>query len=58
MQSLELHEEFADQARSNLRTAGTRGAEVTCTDGTELASEGAFDAIVLTASLPDLPAAF
>jgi protein-L-isoaspartate(D-aspartate) O-methyltransferase len=34
VQSLELHAELADQARSNLRTAGTQGAEVTCTDGT------------------------
>jgi protein-L-isoaspartate(D-aspartate) O-methyltransferase len=52
VQSLELHAELAEQARSNLRAAGTQAAEVTCTDGTELASEGAFDAIVLTASLP------
>ena len=52
VQSLELHAELADQARANLRAAGTQGAEVTCTDGTELTSEGAFDAIVLTASLP------
>jgi protein-L-isoaspartate(D-aspartate) O-methyltransferase len=52
VQTLELHAEIADQARTNLRVAGVEGVEVTCADATTLVSETAYDAIVLTASLP------
>ena len=52
VQSQELHEPLAGRARRNLKDAGIDGVEVTCTDGTNLESDSAFDAIVLTASLP------
>lgn len=52
VQSLELHAEIAELARANLRAAGVDGVEVTCADATALVSETAYDAIVLTASLP------
>jgi protein-L-isoaspartate(D-aspartate) O-methyltransferase len=52
VQSLELHAQIADQARANLRTARVDTVEITCADGAALVSETAYDAIVLTASLP------
>ncbi len=52
VESQELHESLAAQARLNLAAAGIGGVNVTCTDGMALESESAFDAIVLTASLP------
>jgi protein-L-isoaspartate(D-aspartate) O-methyltransferase len=52
VQTLELHGELAAAARSNLREAGFEGIEVTTADGAALVSETAYDAIVLTASLP------
>jgi protein-L-isoaspartate(D-aspartate) O-methyltransferase len=52
VQSLELHAEIAAQARANLRAAGAGSVEVTTADGAALMSETAYDAIVLTASLP------
>lgn len=52
VQSLEIHAEIATAARVNLRSAGVDSAEVTTADGAALVSETAYDAIVLTASLP------
>ncbi len=52
VQSLELHAPIAELARANLRAAGVEGIEVTCADGSALYSETAYDAIVLTGSLP------
>ena len=52
VQSLELHAEIAALARANLHAAGVTGVEVTCADGAALVSETAYDAIVLTGSLP------
>jgi protein-L-isoaspartate(D-aspartate) O-methyltransferase len=52
VQSLELHAEIASLARANLSAAGVTGVEVTCADGAALVSETAYDAVVLTASLP------
>ena len=52
VQSLELHPEIAELARTNLRAAGVTGVELSCADGAALAQESAYDAIVLTASLP------
>ena len=52
MQSLEIHAEIATAARANLRSAGIDSVEVTTADGAALVSETAYDAIVLTASLP------
>jgi protein-L-isoaspartate(D-aspartate) O-methyltransferase len=52
VRSLEIHEEIAQLARHNLRSAATYDVEVETTDGAGLAAESAFDAIVLTASLP------
>jgi protein-L-isoaspartate(D-aspartate) O-methyltransferase len=52
VQSLELHAGIATLARANLRAAGAASVEVTTADGAALVSETAYDAIVLTASLP------
>jgi protein-L-isoaspartate(D-aspartate) O-methyltransferase len=52
VQSLELHEDIASAARANLMAAGLDTVEVTTADGMALVSETAYDAIVLTASLP------
>lgn len=52
VQSLELHGEIAAFARGNLQSAGYNAVEVTTADGAALVSETAYDAIVLTASLP------
>jgi len=52
VQSLELHGDIAALARANLRSAGVGSVEVTTADGAALVSETAYDAIVLTASLP------
>jgi len=52
VQSLELHGAIAAAARANLRQAGVDSVEVTTADGAALVSETAYDAIVLTASLP------
>ncbi|MBS0388648.1 MAG: protein-L-isoaspartate O-methyltransferase [Proteobacteria bacterium] len=52
VQSLELHGEIAALARANLRSAAVTTVEVTAADGAALVSETAYDAIVLTASLP------
>jgi protein-L-isoaspartate(D-aspartate) O-methyltransferase len=52
VQSLELHAEIAALARANLAAAGVGSVEVTTADGAALVSETAYDAIVLTASLP------
>ena len=52
VQSLELHAEIAAGARANLLAAGFDSVEVTTADGAALVSETAYDAIVLTASLP------
>lgn len=58
VQSLELHAEIASLARANLRSAGVASVEVTTADGAALVSETAYDAIVLTASLPIYDARF
>lgn len=52
VQSLELHAVIATLARTNLHAAGATSVEVTTADGAALMSETAYDAIVLTASLP------
>jgi protein-L-isoaspartate(D-aspartate) O-methyltransferase len=52
VQSLELHGPLAAAARANLEAAGFAGVEVTTADGAALVSETAYDAVVLTASLP------
>jgi protein-L-isoaspartate(D-aspartate) O-methyltransferase len=52
VQTLELHGALAVAARSNLSGAGFDGIEVSTADGASLVSETAYDAIVLTASLP------
>jgi protein-L-isoaspartate(D-aspartate) O-methyltransferase len=52
VRSLELHDEISQLARRNLRSAGTFEVEVETADGAGLSIEGAYDAIVLTGSLP------
>lgn len=51
VRSLELHEEIAQLARRNLRSAGSPNVEVETADGATLAVEAAYDTIVLTGSL-------
>ncbi|HTT06930.1 MAG TPA: protein-L-isoaspartate O-methyltransferase [Steroidobacteraceae bacterium] len=53
VRSLELHEPLAAQARENLATVGAAASvEVLTADAMDLAEHSAYDAIVLTASLP------
>ena len=52
VRTLELHEEIAQLARGNLLAANVDGVEVLSADGAALAAESAYEAIVLTGSLP------
>jgi protein-L-isoaspartate(D-aspartate) O-methyltransferase len=53
VRSLELHEPIAAQARENLATLGAATpVEVVTADAMDLTERSAYDAIVLTASLP------
>jgi len=53
VRSLELHEPLAAQARENLATLGAAApVEVITADAMDLSERSAYDAIVLTASLP------
>jgi protein-L-isoaspartate(D-aspartate) O-methyltransferase len=52
VQSLELHPQLADTARSNLQAAGMAGVEVTTADGLQITDTERYDCVVLTASLP------
>ena len=58
VQSLEIHAELATLARANLQSAGVTSVDITAADGAGLVSETAYDAIVLTASLPIYQARF
>ncbi len=54
--SLEINAELVALARTNLQQAGIHNAEVKHADGaTGLASDGPFDAIVLSGSVAELP---
>jgi protein-L-isoaspartate(D-aspartate) O-methyltransferase len=56
--SLELNPGLAEQARDNLRRAGVDNARVLQTDGSAgLAQDGPYDAIVLSGSVAEVPAA-
>ena len=56
--SLEIHEELANFARSNLQQAGVHNADVRHADGAKGAPvEGPFDVIVLSGSVAEIPAA-
>jgi len=56
--SLEIEPELVKMARDNLQRAGVRNAEVRHADGAQgLAAEGPFDAIVLSGSVAEVPAA-
>jgi protein-L-isoaspartate(D-aspartate) O-methyltransferase len=52
VESLELHPQLADTARSNLQAAGVAGVEVTTADGLQITATERYDCVVLTASLP------
>jgi len=53
VRSLELHESIAALAADNLRTLSAGApVELACADGMQLAEEGRYDVVVLTASLP------
>jgi len=52
VRSLELFEELADMARTNLAAVGIRNAEVVTADATRSTSELRYHAIAITASLP------
>jgi len=56
--SIELHQELADMAEKNLATHGVANASIRCANGmdeTLLASLGSFDAIVIGATLEEIP---
>jgi len=56
--SLELHQELADKAKKNLDAHGISNATVRCANGMDAdvqASLGMFDAIVIGATLEDIP---
>jgi len=56
--SIELHQELADMAKRNLATHGINNATVSCANGMDeavLAPLGSFDAIVVGATLADIP---
>ena len=56
--SLEIHPGLAEQARQNLRQAGVDNARVLQADGSAgLAQDGPYDAIVLSGSVAEVPAA-
>jgi protein-L-isoaspartate(D-aspartate) O-methyltransferase len=52
VRSLEIHEDIATAARSNLAGAGVMNADVITADGTQLGDAPRYEVIVLTASLP------
>jgi protein-L-isoaspartate(D-aspartate) O-methyltransferase len=52
VRTLELHDEIAQFARHNLRATGVEGVDMETADGATLAVDGAYDALVLTGSLP------
>ena len=56
--TMELEPKLVDMARSNLQKAGITNVEVRKADGSKgLAGEGPFDAIVLSGSVAEVPAA-
>lgn len=56
--SLEIEPELAAQARTHLQKAGVHNVDVRCTNGAGgLAAEAPFDAIVLSGSVQEIPAA-
>lgn len=56
--SIESNPELAEAARANLKRAGVSNVTVRVADGAHgLAGEGPFDAILLSGSVPDVPAA-
>jgi protein-L-isoaspartate(D-aspartate) O-methyltransferase len=57
--SAEIHEEFTERARANLRAAGVSNVTLVVGDSARAPlAESAFDVIVLTGSTPVLPQAF
>ncbi len=55
--SLEIVPELAEMARENLLSAGVQNAEVRLADGSQGASDGPFDVIVLSGSVAEVPTA-
>ena len=56
--SLEIDPALAAQAQTNLQKAGVTNATVRCADGSQgAAADGPFDAIVLSGSVAEVPAA-
>jgi protein-L-isoaspartate(D-aspartate) O-methyltransferase len=56
--SLEIDPALAAQAQANLQKAGVTNATVRCADGSQgAAADGPFDAIVLSGSVAEVPAA-
>ncbi|MGB8327029.1 MAG: protein-L-isoaspartate O-methyltransferase [Steroidobacteraceae bacterium] len=52
VRSLEIYPDIAEFARANLKRAGIANATVLAADGSQLAEHDAYDAAVVTASLP------
>ncbi len=55
VQTLEIHPELVDYARSNLQRAGMTNVTVEQADGAHYAKPGEFDVIVLSGSVAQLP---
>ncbi|MGH8200662.1 MAG: protein-L-isoaspartate O-methyltransferase family protein [Steroidobacteraceae bacterium] len=52
VRSLEIFPELAELARANVSSLGLRDVEIVAQDATQLDSDGRYDAIAITASLP------
>ena len=52
VRSLEIFPELAELARVNIASLGLRDVEIVTQDATQLGSDGRYDAIAVTASLP------
>lgn len=50
--SIDIHEDFLERARHNLREAGIDGVELLCMDATRELPDRQFDAIAVTGSIP------
>jgi protein-L-isoaspartate(D-aspartate) O-methyltransferase len=57
--SVELHEDLADSARNKLERLQIEGVEIACADALgDFEPEAAFDALVITASVAEVPELF
>ncbi|MDX1626754.1 MAG: protein-L-isoaspartate O-methyltransferase [Wenzhouxiangellaceae bacterium] len=53
--SIEIHEDLADQAKSNLESTGVEGVDLRVGNVFEADFDGPFDVVVVTSSVPEVP---